>query len=362
MRIWSNQAVVAIYRFSLVFVWFCGALGLLPSGPVAAEDAADERSAEVLLFQIEPMLVTPSHGPILFVAVKNPGGRSRKGTLRLKTPEGWLLSPPEHEVEISPDQVVRVAFNVQRAKSAEENRYPIQVSFREEGKPDVTVRQEVVVATAPYSAPNIDGEADDWADSVPVRSVQEDGSSLKETVVKTFWSRRAFSVLVEVEEDRLRPAVFPGSDDEAAYGDAVQLAFGAEKPGQEGFEYLIVAGGGEGGGTCYRLVKQEDHVVWNPEAKAKCRVTREGKTTRYECSIPWGPMRDVLRPSEGRAFCFSFLVHDPDGTGVRDWGASVGLWPSQRDRNAWSIWWKPVPEDWSPYTARIPWGMCSSKY
>ena len=73
-------------------------------------------------------------------------------------------------------------------------------------------------------------------------------------------------------------------------------------------------------------------------------------------------MRKTIRPSTGRAFCLSWLIHDPDGTGIRDRGASASLWPSDRSPDAWHVWWKPVPNDWNPYTTRIPWGMCSSKY
>jgi hypothetical protein len=74
------------------------------------------------------------------------------------------------------------------------------------------------------------------------------------------------------------------------------------------------------------------------------------------------PMRDQLRPSEGREFCFSVLVHDPDGTGIRDLGASAGLWPEQRSRLAWSVWSGAKWPEQLPYDSKTPWGMCSSKY
>ena len=73
-------------------------------------------------------------------------------------------------------------------------------------------------------------------------------------------------------------------------------------------------------------------------------------------------MREKIRPSEGREFFLSVLVHDPDGTGVRDWGEAAGLWPSQRNRMAWSLW---PGADWGekpPYDNKLHWGLCTSKY
>ena len=56
------------------------------------------------------------------------------------------------------------------------------------------------------------------------------------------------------------------------------------------------------------------------------------------------------------------LVHDPDGTGLRDLGEAVGLWPSQRNRFAWSRWqgasWGVEP----PFDNKLEWGLCASKY
>ena len=94
-------------------------------------------------------------------------------------------------------------------------------------------------------------------------------------------------------------------------------------------------------------------------------VFRLGKTTYYEVALPFLPMRNRIRPGEGREFCLSVLVHDPDGTGIRDWGQAAGLWPWERNRLAWSRWqgdgWGNVEED-PPFDNTTPWGMCSSKY
>ncbi len=104
-------------------------------------------------------------------------------------------------------------------------------------------------------------------------------------------------------------------------------------------------------------------TAWaQPEVEqAEIAVSRNGKMTYYECAIPFKTPAEI-RPSEGREFCLSVLVHDPDGTGLRDWGQAAGLWPEERNRLAWSDWpgaqWPRQP----PFDNRLPWGLCSSKY
>ena len=71
--------------------------------------------------------------------------------------------------------------------------------------------------------------------------------------------------------------------------------------------------------------------------------------------------RRKKRSVPGREFCMSILVHDGDGTGLRDWGRAAGLWPQQRSRLAWCLWqgakWPKPP----PFDNKIEWGFCSSK-
>jgi hypothetical protein len=95
---------------------------------------------------------------------------------------------------------------------------------------------------------------------------------------------------------------------------------------------------------------------------AQVAISRREGVTYYECSIPFKLMRSEIRPSEGREFCLSLLVHDPDGTGLRDWGQAAGLPPSRRTWMAWSPW---KGADWGedpPLDNKVPWGLCSSKY
>ncbi|MHC4181658.1 MAG: hypothetical protein ACYSWU_29560, partial [Planctomycetota bacterium] len=96
--------------------------------------------------------------------------------------------------------------------------------------------------------------------------------------------------------------------------------------------------------------------------KAQVAVSRTGTMTYYECGIPFSPMRGQIRPSEGREFCMSVLVHDLDGTGIRDWGRAAGLWPWQRSRWAWSRWAGAVWGKQPPFDNKLQWGLCSSTY
>ena len=95
--------------------------------------------------------------------------------------------------------------------------------------------------------------------------------------------------------------------------------------------------------------------------EAKLVVKSRQGITYYECAIPFSVMRDI-KATEGREFCLSLLVHDPDGTGVRDWGEAAGLWPSQRSRLAWCDWQGARWGSEAPFDNKIEWGFCSSKH
>jgi len=135
------------------------------------------------------------------------------------------------------------------------------------------------------------------------------------------------------------------------------------------YEFLVVAPG-EGRAACFQLAQPATKLSETQKARdlgplalenAEAVVRRADGVTYYEVAIPFKSLPEI-RPSEGREFCLSVLVHDPDGTGIRDWGQAAGLWPSERNRLAWSNWpgakWEKEP----PYDNRLPWGLCSSKY
>ena len=156
--------------------------------------AADEPVA----LRIENFTVPPATGPLAFVTVKNLLAEPYAGSLSLTAPEGWRIAPAEREVQLEPGQVARVAFTVEQARATVDNSYSCEARATGHGT-TVVHRRDVVVASAPYFKPVIDGDPADWQDAIPVTFL----TGGKQTVVRTFWNRRSFSLLVAVEEDHL---------------------------------------------------------------------------------------------------------------------------------------------------------------
>ncbi|MCU0958893.1 MAG: hypothetical protein MUF48_02200 [Pirellulaceae bacterium] len=316
----------------------------------------------------ENLTLLPQSQPVAVVRVWNAGAQPYAGSIALRAPESWKLTPLEHAVQLAPGEETRLSFSVENAVEAPENLYPIVVRAAADGD-EVTVHRDIQVATAPYLRPTIDGETDDWSDAVPVmfRTGQQ------QTVIRTAWHRRAFFVLVVVEEDALQPPSTDGPQDAVQLALATRDAAAAQSAAAaDRFEFLLVPGSdGSARGTCYCLMTpgtpssvaaEPRPVAELPVRSAELIVRRGNGKTYYECSLPWGDMQSYLKPAEGREFNLSVLIHDPDGTGLRDWGEAAGLWESQRNALAWSTWrgarWRDTP----PMDSRTPWGLCSSRY
>jgi hypothetical protein len=321
-----------------------------------------------LALRVESLTVAPTHQPLIVVVAKNLQATPFEGTLAVKPPESWRLRSAEQQVRLDPGKTNRIAFMVEKGLGLEANRYAVEVSAVGAGQA-VTHRQEIVCASAPYYKPVIDGKTDDWNDAIPVRFE----TSGKGTTIRTYWNRRAFSVLISVEEKQ-----WIGPKEDRPF-DAVQFAIApensatgtSEEDKAVRFEYLLVASGDGGEGKCYELASPGTELAVAAACRgldglgydeAKVAVRRSEGVTNYECSIPFRPMRDLIRPSEGREFQLSVLVHDPDGTGIRDWGEAAGLWPWQRNALAWSRWQGAQWGDLPPFDSKTPWGLCSSKY
>ncbi len=336
-----------------------GLLGI--GGPLAA--------GEPVAMRLEGFTVAPAHTPHAVVAVKNLLQAPYEGTLRVKGPEGWSIVPPEQEVSLGPGETKRVKFTVQRGTIRESNAYPIE-AFATGGGATVVHRQSVACTSAPYFKPEIDGKTDDWKDAIPVTFT----SRGKKTTISTYWNRRQFSLLIAVEEDNLVRWI---KDMGPGGCDAVQLAISPEQtptptsPGEASgrYEFLVVATG-EGRAACFQLAEPAMKLSETQKARdlgplvlksAEAVVRRAEGITYYEVAIPFKSLVEI-RPSEGREFCLSVLVHDTDGTGIRDFGQAAGLWPSERNRLAWSNWPGAVWGKEPPYDNRLPWGLCSSKY
>ena len=236
----------------------------------------------------------------------------------------------------------------------------------------ISRKQNIVCASAPYFKPKIDGNIADWADSIPVTFV----GNGKKTVIRTYWTKRLWSVCVEVEESKLggyRKNAEGGMVDAVQFALAVGGAETGSKPDDKAnrYEFLIAdCPGLFAKDKCFLLARPGEALGLSQEvrsldglefAEAAVVVKRKGKTTVYECSIPFSAMPQI-RPDTGREICFSVLVHDPDDTGIRDWGKAAGLWQSQRNKYAWCSWQGVKWADPPPYDNKIEWGLCSSKY
>lgn len=327
--------------------------------------AAPARAAEGLALRIASFTLAPPHKPQVVVRVKSFLPDRFDGVMRVEGPPAWRILPAQREISVAPGQAGRVVFDVEQGTLSPLNRYALAVTVEGAGKRFVH-RQDVVVTSAPYLRPRIDGNTDDWKDAIAVDFVTAD----RKTTIATGWNRKTFCLLVSVEEERLT------GWGQAPHCDAVQVALAAEDApvprapenpvGRH--EFLLVTDGQRGRG--FRLAEpatplaktQAERPLTSWELpEIDIAVSRSSGVTHYECAIPF-KLLEGIRPGEGREFCLSLLVHDPEGTGLRDWGQGAGLWPWERSGAAWSRWPGAVWGREPPFDNRLPWGLCSSKY
>ena len=334
----------------------------IPVGAAPAEKAP-------ILVRAKNFVVTPSTGPVTGVVIRNRLSRPYRGTLKARFPEGWQVTPGEHAVELRAGETKEYAYAIERGSDLAANSYAVEITVEGNGQRTVS-RQQVVCASAPYFKPVIDGKLTEWKDSIPI-SFTTNG---KKTVTMLYWNKRRFCLAVEVEEDTLVDHI----DNSSRSGiDAVQFALSTSKARtgtrdtdkSARFEFLVTgSGAGRAGGRCFLLMKPGDDLALARRHRgldallledAEVAVERSGGVTRYEVSVPFRPMR-ALRPTPGREFCFSLLVHDPDGTGVRDLGEVMNLWESQRNPLAWCSWRNVRWGKTRPFDGKIEFGFCSS--
>lgn len=326
-------------------------------------------AAEPVALRMETLIVPPSTQPLVFVLVKNLQETAYKGEVSLKVPGTWRLAPSSRPVELQPGETKRIPFAIEKGRNVEANRYACEM-VATSGSSSVVHRQEIFAASAPYFKPTVDAATDDWGDAIPITFTKAG----KKTVVATYWNRRRFSMLVTVQEDKL-VSYSPGTTDPF---DAIQIAILPIEPFEElpagvagRFEFLLAATGDAGTGRCFQLAAMDTKLDETKKTRgleplahedADIAVRRAGDVTYYECSLPFRPMRDDIRPSEGREFFMSVLVHDPDGTGIRDLGEAAVLWPTDEDANAWSRWQGACWGDKPVLGNKIRSGFCTSKY
>jgi hypothetical protein len=319
--------------------------------------------------QIRPknFIVTPSTGPVSEIIVKNSSESPYTGTVCPVYPEGWQVAPASQPVELAAGETKILSFAVEKCMDRKANVYPISITA-DQADP---IETEIVCASTPYYKPKIDGSLDEWADSYPVTFLT-DG---KKTIVRSYWNKAEFCLAIDVEEDAL--IGLKQASTEAGL-DAIQFALSPGKSttatdpsaASVRYEYLAAASGSRWkGDKCFQLLTPGDELSIAQEARklsplvmeeALVKVKRSDGITRYEISVPLKPMKKALKVTAGREYFFSLLVHDPDGTGVRDLGVVMNCWDESRNPLAWSNWNQAKWGETRPFDNKIEFGFCSS--
>jgi hypothetical protein len=305
--------------------------------------------------RLENFTVMPSTGPVVNAWIRNRSTQPLQATIRAQWPEGWKVqSPPP--VTLPAGAIGKAAFTIEKASDSQENVYPVTLEVEAGGKTDRT-SQQVLVATAPYLKPKVDGQLDDWKDAVPIRFT----TAGKATTVMTCWNRQQFCLAVCMEEET------PGT--------AIQFALTPRRASDNGvagntsnrYEFLVLRSGtaSEGGSL---LLKPGDDLNQaaqiRPLELLRCpemqiAINHSGKTTICEIVLPLSLMPE-LRATPGRTFGFSLLVHDADGNGLRDLGTVMRLWPDQRQPLSWCRWPGSYFGTEPPFDSNIEFGFSSS--
>jgi len=307
------------------------------------------------------VVVPPSTGPVSGLTVKNLLDVPYTGKLSIKCPDGWKIKPDRYDVSLKPRETKHLSFVIEKGVDLKANCYPYKITAVGGGA-TVVVEQKVISATAPYVKPKIDGDISEWLnDAVPVTFV----CGGKKTVVRTFWNKRNFCLCVEVQEDKLVDA-----KDSAEAFDAVQFALAPRKtatgtsPDAKTVRYEFLVAGGK----CYQLAKpgmalsetqKEQPIPAEAVEKSVVAIKRDDGITRYELSVPIRPMKS-LKATTGREFFFSVLVHDPDGTGVRNLAQATTPLPGSRNKFAWCKWKGAKWPAEAPLDSKLEWGFSTS--
>ena len=319
-----------------------------------------------LFIRPKNFIVTPSTGPVAEIIVQNKGEQPYKGTVSPTFPEGWRVAPESQTVELQSGETKILSFAIQSGADLKSNEYA--VSVKADGAE--ALNATVVCASTPYFKPEIDGSLSEWGDAIPITFL----TGGKKTTVRSYWNRDFFYLAVEVQEDQLT-GLADGSAEQGI--DAIQFALAPGRtttstdPAAESvrYEFLAAASGSRWkGDKCFQLIHPGEPLAITEAARpldplrlkeAEIETRRSDDVTIYELMIPMKPMRS-LRATAGREYCFSLLVHDPDGTGVRDLGVVMNLQDETRNPQAWCNWngarWNGIV----PFDSKIEFGFCSS--
>lgn len=324
--------------------------------------------AEPLRVRVESFTVMPSTGPVVHATVRNESEQPVKASFGVRWPDGWTAEPDEQHLELAPNETVRAPFTLTQAVDVAANRYSLGLVMRVGGR-ELLGSQQTVCATAPYLRPEIDGKLDDWKDAVPIWLLHD----RKRTTMMTCWDRRRICVAVRVEEESLQKWDRRG---EAAAVDAIQFSLAASPPppgdretNADRYEFVVVP-------VSIRRRTAEAFLLMQPGDKTaqaadvreldgldcrdvEARVRRKSGTTCYEVAIPIVCLPGI-RPTTGRTFRFSLLVHDGASGALVDFGVMLDRWEDERDPLAWCRWKGASFGDVVPFAGNVEFGFSSS--
>ena len=301
------------------------------------------------LVRCHSFLVNPSTGPVAEITVT--AGDAWSGTLTVTPPEGWTLDPHTHTLDLQAGETKCLPYRIIRAREVTANTYPFTLALSEGD----TVTQLVRTASAPFYRPKIDGRLDEWKDAIPLRF----GDPGAQTTLRTYWDNTAFYLAVEVEQKAIA-----SSDKKRQDGrfDAIQLYIAPKGATTKRHEFLIEPVS-RSRAICKRLASPDGttHTNGTEEKRATVAIRHSnGGVTAYEIALPL-VLLDGIRVDAGREFCFSMLVHDPSGVGLRDLGTIMNRPEANRTPTpaCWvqwdgGSWGTPV------FDGGVEFGFCSS--
>lgn len=325
------------------------AILLTVSVTACAEEACPVR------IRIHNFIVNPSTGPVSEVTATNITSAPVHADFRVQYPTGWVAAPGTCRLSLAPGESRIISFAIEKAIESAENTYTVGWDINV-GEDHYSHVQQVVCASTPYYRPTIDGDLSEWRHAIGLTMTTQE----KKTVIRSYWNKKQFCLGVDVQEDELTEhdaiqfALAPGKSKTPASREARSLRY----------EFVVT---GRDGGQCYQLLSPGDSMVQVSKARdlqalsvkdAAVRVVRKGQITHYELAVNLRAMR-AIRATAGREYCFSLLVHDPTGTGLRDLGSIMTLGPAESDL-AWSNWHGANWPDNKPFDSKIEFGFCSS--
>jgi len=321
---------------------------------------ASVTGGDALRARLDSLVVMPSTGPVAHVSVRNVSDSPATVTVRVGWPEGWTAEPASQQVQVPAASAVRTPFAITKAVDAVANSYPVTVETVANGR--VTRQaQDVVCATSPHLTPEMDGKLDDWVDAVPV-SFAHGG---RKTTVMTCWNRKQVCIAVRIEEGALTVLKELGKGGRI---DAVQFAL-APSGGGSRYEFVVVpVSSWRGAAQAYlfanvaggaRAVTKERDLAGAECESVAARARHRAGVTEYEIGVPVSLVPE-LRPTTGRTYCFSLLVHDAEQSSVRDLGTAMNRWECERDPAFWTRWRGSAFGDMTPFDGSIEFGFSSS--